>query len=250
MERVVSCLEEVEAARLCVAPGARMPQARSHREYDATGRLRAKQELALLDENALMGVTRKHELGTGVCKCSEHIQAMRNRPLARAPWRTGHVVMQRNDPKRGRRSARERRCNPSELRPPEGPPLPFPGLHRVETTYRETVREVRRLRLLPLCLEVRKGPEDPCGRERRDVVVPGYGDNGQSERPEEVCAAPVLLRPVAVGQVTGCDNDLGACPGNQLPDGSFDLVPTFVVPSDVEIGYVQEARCHARSLCR
>ncbi len=223
----------MEPARLRVSPGVGVPEAWCDGENDPAWRLGPEEELALLDEDALVRVTREHELRACVCECCEHVEAVWDRPFPGSPGRSRDVMVQRHHTKRFRSNVLESRGNPIELLAPERTSLPLPRPHRVQRADRHTVRLERSLGLRPGLLEVRERPHIPGRWERGDVVVAGDRHDRGSKRAKEGGPALELFPAVAVRQIAGGDNELWTPVGDELDDSGLDLGTTLVVAADM-----------------
>jgi hypothetical protein len=193
-----------------------------------------------LTDGGLVDVAGKDQLGAGVHEPSEHAAAVSDLSLARAPGCSEEVVVQDDDLESVGGSLGQAARRVLEVGAVDPASLVEPRSHGVQTDDVQLLRAVRRLRGLPVTLELLVGARESRDGRIRDVVIPGNGEDWSAEALEEVGGAGVLLGSSPMGQVAAGDDQFRVNAVDQR--GKAWLDPRLLVRADVEVGEVKESR--------
>ena len=238
-------LDHVQAACFAAALRPRLAEPGGDHHRNAALAREADLELTPLARGGLVDVPREDQLGACVDERSEDVPASRHGPLARPPGCPGQVVVQADDAERARLGLGEPLLRAFERSPVQTARLVPPRSGRVQPDDVKLRRPEYGLRRPPLLLELAPGMREARRKRMRDVVVAGHGEHGRPEAAEEGRGALVLAGAATVGEVARDDDQLRLQPPYELAQRRLDR--PLLVPSDVQVGDVNQLRSHDRS---
>ena len=233
----------MDASRLAAATRTRLSESGCDRDGHAPHAAGDDLELVSLADRRLVDVPGEDQLRACIHEPRQHVVAMRDRLLARAPRRADQVVVEDDDAQRAVCSCRQELSRTLELAAPDPSRLVSPGPRRVEPDHLERIRVEERLRRLPDALElVERAAQAP--QRPGHVVVAGNGEEGRPERLEKARSRLVLVPLRAVRQVAAGDDQVGAGALHQLRQAELDL--GVVAGPEMKVGDVENAGGHDR----
>ena len=245
-ERVVRDLVDVEAARLADAARARLSEAGRDREHRRVrGGVADDLELAPLRDRGLVDVAAEDQLGARRGERASTCVAVGERELARRPPRGAEeMVVEDDDAARTVRGRAEPLDCAAQLIRRQRAALVPERPRRVQPDDVQRGGGVRRLGRLPYALELLPRAREPRRERVRKIVVPRHRQHRRAERDEEAVGAVVLLRPAAMREVAGGDDELRPQPRDERRERRLDL--RILLLPHVEIRYMDEGRGHDR----
>ena len=154
------------------------------------------------------------------------------------------MVVEDDDLERARRGLPKSFLGADELRPADAAGLVAPRPDGVEADDVERRRRVRRLRRLPVALELAERPHEPCREGVRDVVVARDGQHRRPEAAQETrCMRELVLAP-AVAEIAACDQELRLEALDERRGPALDCL--VVSRAVVQVRQVKHARRHRR----
>ena len=220
-------------ARLAAAVGPRLPEPRRDRD-DAARRSGADDlELVALGDGGLVDVTAEDQLRSRADQGSEHVVAVCDGLLSRAPRRADELVVEHGDAQRARCGFVQLEGRPAEATLVDAAGLMAPGPHRVDAHDVQPSGAVGRLDRLPGSFELLPGRGEPGGQRVRDVVVSRDHQHRCAEPAEDAGCLCVLVTPTAMCQIAARNHERGRDPADQFTQRALEHV---VVPGpDVEV---------------
>ena len=227
-------------------PRTRLPEAGRDREHRRVrGGVADDLELAPLRDRRLVDVPAEDQLGARRRERAQHVVAVRERELARRPPRGAEeMVMEDDDAARTVRGRAEPLDGAAQLIRRQRAALVPERPRRVQPDHVQRGGGVRRLRRLPHALELLPRAREPRRERVRKIVVPRHRQHRRAERDEEAVGAVVLLRPAAMREVAGGDDQLRLQARDERRERRLDL--RILLLPHVEIRYVDEGCGHDR----